>query len=64
MARGYEEIQYEIPKSQGMPPLVRYLFGVCVVLIFFMGALSVIYAGEFHLWPAPDTIKVLLPGKF
>lgn len=64
MARGYEELPYEIPKSRGMPPVVRYLFGVCLVLIFFMGALSIIYAGEFHVWPAKDSIKAPVTGRF
>ena len=64
MATGYEQSQYEIPQSRGMPPVVRYLFGVGIVVIFFMGWLSVRYAGEFHHWPPQDSVKILLPGHF
>ncbi len=55
MSVGYEESQYEIPQSRGMPPVVRYLFGVCLVMIFAMGTLSIYFAGEFHGWPASQT---------
>ena len=64
MSVGYEESQYEIPQSRGMPPVVRYLFGVCLVLIFAMGTLSIWFAGEFHVWPAPQTVKTQLSGQF
>jgi hypothetical protein len=64
MSVGYEESQYEIPQSRGMPPVVRYLFGVCLVLIFAMGTLSIWFAGEFHAWPASDTVKAQLSGRF
>lgn len=64
MAIGYEQSNYEIPQSRGMPPVVRYLFGVCIVLIFAMGAISVFYAGEFHKWPAADTVKAQVSGQF
>ena len=64
MAIGYEESEYEIPQSRGIPPVVRYLFGVCLVVIFFMGWVSIYYAGEFHVWPTGDTVKSQLSGKF
>jgi hypothetical protein len=64
MATGYEKSQYEIPQSRGMPPLVRYLFGIGLVVIFAMGFLSVHFGGEFHVWPVTDTIKAVLSGSF
>lgn len=64
MAIGYGESQYEIPRSRGIPPVVRYLFGVCLVVIFFMGWVSVYYSGEFHVWPATTTTKEPLSGRF
>ena len=64
MAVGFEETPYEIPKSRGIPPIVRYLSLAALVVIFFMGFVSVFYAGTFHVWPAPDTVKVQLPGRF
>ena len=64
MSIGYEKSQYEIPQSRGMPPVVRYLFGVCLVLIFAMGTVSIYFAGEFHVWPAADTVKALVSGSF
>jgi hypothetical protein len=64
MATGYETSQYEIPQRRGMPPVVRYLFAVGLVFIFAMGTISIIYSGEFHVWPAPDTVKALVSGRF
>ncbi len=64
MSVGYEASQYEIPQSRGMPPVVRYLFFVGLVVIFAMGAISVIYAGEFHVWPAVNTVKAVVSGSF
>jgi hypothetical protein len=64
MAIGFEETAYEIPKSRGIPPVVRYLFVGGIAVIFFMGVISVVFSGTFHLWPATDTVKVFLPGKF
>lgn len=63
MALGYEDHQYEIPQSRGIPPVVRYLFLVCIFVIFFMGFVSIYYAGAFHVWPSADTTKVTLSGK-
>jgi hypothetical protein len=64
MSIGYEETPYEIPKSRGIPPIVRYLFGAGLVVIFFMGIISVTFAGTFHVWPVTQTTRVLLYGKF
>jgi hypothetical protein len=64
MAVGFEQSEYEIPQSRGMPPVVRYLFAVGLVVIFFMGFLAVRYSGDFHVWPSWDTIKVPLAGHF
>jgi hypothetical protein len=64
MSVGYEASQYEIPQSRGMPPVVRYLFFVALLVIFGMGALSIYFAGEFHVWPAADTVKTPVSGRF
>lgn len=64
MSIGYEQSQYEIPQSRGMPPVVRWLFGVGLVFIFAMGVISVYYSGEFHVWPVSDTVKVPVSGSF
>lgn len=64
MALGYEDQQYEIPQSRGIPPVVRYLFLICIVVIFFMGFVSVYYSGAFHVWPQSDVVKVPLTGSF
>jgi len=60
---GYEDLQYEIPSSRGMPPVVRWLFGIGVVLIFFMGAISVVGSGENHVWPAASSPNAQLAGR-
>ncbi len=64
MALGYEDQQYEIPQSRGIPPVVRYLFLICIVVIFFMGFVSVYYSGAFHVWPQSDVVRVPLTGSF
>ena len=64
MAAGYEQSQYEIPQSRGMPPVVRYLFAVGLVVIFGLGWLSVYYGGEFHVWPVQKAVKLPLSGRF
>ena len=64
MAVGYEQSEYEIPQSRGIPPVVRYLFGVCLIVIFFMGFVSIFYSGWFHVWPMTETVKVPLSGRF
>ena len=62
MAHGYEEESYDIPQSRGIPPVVRYLFLGGLMVIFFMGWVSVHWAHEFHVWPAADTPKIQLHG--
>jgi len=47
-----------------MPPTVRYLFAVGLVVIFALGWISVYYAGEFHVWPVQHAVKAPLSGKF
>lgn len=62
-AVGYEDVPYEIPKSRGIPPVVRWLFIVGLILIFFMGAISVVGSWENHYWPAGQTPNEHLSGK-
>jgi hypothetical protein len=64
MAIGFEQSEYEIPQSRGTPPVVRQLFAVGLLVIFFMGFLAIRYAGDFHVWPSWDTVKVPLAGHF
>ena len=42
--------EYDIPQSRGIPPFVIWLFSVGVFLIFFMGVISFIQAGENHYY--------------
>lgn len=63
MATGYEQSQYEIPQSRGMPPVVRYLFAIGLIVIFAMGWISVYWSGEFHVWPVQNAVKVPLSGR-
>jgi len=62
-AVGYEDIAYEIPQSRGIPPVVRLLGIVGIILIFFMGAISVVGSWENHVWPASSSPNVPLSGK-
>jgi hypothetical protein len=62
MAQGYGVEGYDIPQSRGIPPVVRYLFVAGIILIFFMGFVSVHWAHEFHVWPAMDAAKIPLSG--
>jgi len=43
---------YEIPRSRGVPPVVRWLFIAGIVVVFIVGYVSVHFAREFHVWPA------------
>jgi len=43
--------QYEIPQSRGMPPTVRWFFAVGLAVIVFMGVISSVESGHFHVWP-------------
>ena len=63
MALGAETSSYEIPKSRGVPPPVRWFFAVGVVLIVFMGAITIYQAGENHYWPAKNTPTIQLSGN-
>ena len=62
MALGANVSSYEIPKSRGVPPVVLWFFFVGLVLIVFMGAISIAQAGENHHWPAKDTPLIQLSG--
>ena len=52
--------QYEIPQSRGMPPTVRVFFAVGFALIVFMGAISSLESGHFHVWPISSTTSIPL----
>lgn len=52
--------QYEIPQSRGMPPTVRVFFAVGLALIVFMGAISSLESGHFHVWPVNSTTSIPL----
>jgi hypothetical protein len=63
MALGADADEYEIPQSRGIPPVVSYLFVIGVVIIVFMGVITVVQAGENHVWPASSTPTIDLSGK-
>lgn len=63
MAQHGNVTPYEITKSRGVPPVVQYFFVIGVLVIFFMGFISVNKAGENHLWPADSTPRIELGGK-
>ena len=52
--------QYEIPQSRGMPPTVRAFFIVGLVVIIFMGAISALESGHFHVWPVDSSTNIPL----
>jgi len=52
--------QYEIPQSRGAPPVVRWFFAVGLFLIVFMGAISSLESGHFHVWPVSHTTQIPL----
>jgi hypothetical protein len=52
--------QYEIPQSRGMPPTVRVFFLVGLFLIVFMGAISSLESGHFHVWPVDSSTTIPL----
>ncbi len=52
--------QYEIPQSRGMPPTVRWFFIIGLLLIVYMGAISSLESGHFHVWPVDSTTKIPL----
>ena len=59
-----DDSPYEIPQSRGMPLPVRILVGVGLLVIFFMGIISALFSGIFHVWPAKNTTQVQLRGHF
>jgi hypothetical protein len=63
MALGAETSSYEIPKSRGIPPVVQWFGFVGLILIIFMGAITIANAGSNHYWPAEDTPKIPLSGS-
>ena len=52
--------QYEIPQSRGMPPTVRWFFLAGLLLILYMGAISSLESGHFHVWPVSNTTQIPL----
>ena len=52
--------QYEIPQSRGMPPTVRFFFLIGLILIVFMGAISSLESGHFHIWPVDSSSNIPL----
>jgi len=52
--------QYEIPQSRGMPPTVRAFFLVGLIVIVFMGAISALESGHFHIWPVDSAPNITL----
>lgn len=62
MALGAEISEYDVPKSRGVPPVVRWFAVVGLALILYMGAITIVNAGENH-WPAQDTPKIPLRGS-
>jgi len=62
-AVGFEESSYEIPRSRGVPPVVRWMFLIGLIVIFFLGVISIIGSFENHLWPAASTPQIPLSGK-
>jgi hypothetical protein len=63
MAQGAEVDEYEIPQSRGVPPVVLWLFTIGVVLIVFMGAITVVQAQANHFDPPQDVPKLTLSGS-
>ena len=52
--------QYEIPQSRGMPPPVRVFFLIGLAIIVFMGAISSLESGHFHIWPVDSSTSIPL----
>lgn len=63
MALGAEISEYDVPKSRGVPPVVRWFAVVGLALILYMGAITIVNAGDNHYWPAQDTPKITLAGS-
>lgn len=54
--------QYEIPQSRGMPPTVRWFFIIGLAVIVYMGAISALESGHFHVWPVNSSPNIPLGG--
>jgi hypothetical protein len=52
--------QYEIPQSRGVPPTVRWFFVIGLLVIFYMGAISALESGHFHVWPVDKATEIPL----
>jgi hypothetical protein len=63
LAQGLETIEYGIPKSRGIPPFVQWFGIIGIGIIVFMGAITIVQAGENHFWPAQDTPTIPLSGS-
>ncbi|MBV8082516.1 MAG: hypothetical protein JO293_00780 [Candidatus Eremiobacteraeota bacterium] len=63
MAQGSETSEYDIPQSRGIPPFVQWFGVIGLFMIVFMGAITIVQAGESHYWPAQDTPKIPLSGS-
>jgi hypothetical protein len=63
MAQGADVDEYYIPQSRGVPPVVQWLFLIGVVLIVFMGAISVVQARSNHFDPPQDVTKIPISGS-
>jgi len=52
--------QYEIPQSRGMPPTVRWFFLIGLLIIVYMGGISSLESGHFHVWPVNSAVHIPL----
>jgi len=52
--------QYEIPQSRGMPPTVRWFFIIGLLVILYMGGISALESGHFHVRPVGTTTRIPL----
>jgi hypothetical protein len=48
----------QVPESRGIPPVIRYAAIVGLVMIFAIGAASVLLSGYGHVWPADHSMRV------
>ena len=55
--------QYEVPQSRGVPPPVRWFFVVGVAIIVWMGYISAVGSGTFHVWPSEKSAQIDLGSK-
>ncbi len=52
-----------VPKSAGIPPLVRIAGAIGVMMILGMAALTIAASQYDHVWPAKDTMTIPLENK-